>query len=301
MPEPTKFFFCRILAVGGFLMLKRVSRALEQLHSLLTGRGITLPAAALSTALAGEAVKAAPVGLAVSVAGAALKATVGATAAPLGIFKAMSLTKVSAFGALTLIALAAPIIVQRQAQSKMREKDELLHQQVSESSRLAEENQRLSNLVVQANGRPDLEAEQLHELLKLRGEVMRLRQENKEIAALRLDNRQLRLAQASPVIQDSGKTGVPTPGPLYTRVLKVDADAILAQLKSSPTPPDANSTQGPLDQAVLRGFLKGLGIELEPPSTVFLNDREGTLLVRSSLQNLDKVEQAFAVLKLGGK
>src|SRR5881394_633331 len=51
---------------------KRVSRALEKLHTVLKRRGISLSAAALGTALAAEAVTAAPVGLAVTLAGTAL-------------------------------------------------------------------------------------------------------------------------------------------------------------------------------------------------------------------------------------
>jgi RNA polymerase sigma factor (sigma-70 family) len=42
---------------------KRVTRALEKLHSLLQHRGVSLSAAALGTALAAEAVTAAPAGL----------------------------------------------------------------------------------------------------------------------------------------------------------------------------------------------------------------------------------------------
>jgi len=53
---------------------KRVTRALEKLHSLLERRGVTLSVAALGTVLAGGAVTAAPVGLSATVSTAALTA-----------------------------------------------------------------------------------------------------------------------------------------------------------------------------------------------------------------------------------
>jgi RNA polymerase sigma factor (sigma-70 family) len=51
---------------------KRVNRALDKLHDLLTARGVTLSAAALGTALAAQAVEAAPAAVAAGAAQAAL-------------------------------------------------------------------------------------------------------------------------------------------------------------------------------------------------------------------------------------
>jgi RNA polymerase sigma factor (sigma-70 family) len=51
---------------------KRVSRALEKLHTLLKRRGVTLSVATLGVALTVEAVKAAPAGMAASISGAAV-------------------------------------------------------------------------------------------------------------------------------------------------------------------------------------------------------------------------------------
>jgi general secretion pathway protein D len=41
-----------------------------------------------------------------------------------------------------------------------------------------------------------------------------------------------------------------------------------------------------------------LGIDLNPPKTVFFNDREGTLLVRATLQDLDIIEAGVQVLNI---
>lgn len=280
---------------------KRVSRAVDQLRSMLTNRGIALSAAALSTALAGEAVRAAPLGLAASIAGVALNSALGTGSLPLGVFKAAGLTKIkaSALGALAVVAVATPIVLQQQAQTRLLTENAALRRQVSQSTTLAEENQRLSNLVVQASSPPDSQSGQFHELLRLRGEVARLRQQNQEIETLRVQNRQLRLAQTSSPHPAGGEinTGAaPAPIPLYTRILKVDSDALLVHMNDSGPAVGANSRQ-----ATLRSFLKGMGAEIEPPATVFMDFTNGNLLVHASLQNLDKIEQIVSALNLGAK
>ena len=83
---------------------KRVTRALAQLHSMLSHRGVALSATALGTALAGEAVTAAPVGLATSIAGTAL---VGAGSGG-GI--TMTLLKMTVMAKLKLGILCAVVI-----------------------------------------------------------------------------------------------------------------------------------------------------------------------------------------------
>jgi hypothetical protein len=46
----------------------------------------------------------------------------------------------------------------------------------------------------------------------------------------------------------------------------------------------------------LRMFFQNLGVNLDPPKSVFYNDREGTLLVRATLQDLDTIEKTLQVL-----
>src|SRR5947208_3129247 len=45
-------------------------------------------------------------------------------------------------------------------------------------------------------------------------------------------------------------------------------------------------------------FFETLGVDLASPKSVFFNDREGTLLVRASLQDLDIIEQAMQALNV---
>ncbi len=51
-------------------------------------------------------------------------------------------------------------------------------------------------------------------------------------------------------------------------------------------------------QLLARQFFFTLGINLVPPKVVFWNDREGTLMVRASLSELDIIEQACQVLNI---
>ena len=49
---------------------------------------------------------------------------------------------------------------------------------------------------------------------------------------------------------------------------------------------------------MVRQFFLTMGIDLNPPKSVFFNDREGTLIVRATLQELDTIEQAVQVLNI---
>ena len=91
--------------------------------------------------------------------------------------------------------LAAAIVLlwvtEHQSQIKLREENQALRQQVQE---LAARNEQLSNAMAQADSSQSLTKEQFGELLRLRGEAGRLRQENEELAKLREQNQQLRAA-----------------------------------------------------------------------------------------------------------
>jgi RNA polymerase sigma factor (sigma-70 family) len=171
----------------------RVNRALDKLHSRLTQRGLTLSAAALGAALAAGAVKAAPVGLASSVATASL-AGAAKGGATLTIVKIMSFTKIkiALASALAVAALAAPLVIQHQSLNRLHEENQALQQQAAQLAPLQSENQRLSNLVVQANTASAASEKQVRDLARLRAEVSSLRQQTndlvKAVASLRLAN-----------------------------------------------------------------------------------------------------------------
>jgi RNA polymerase sigma factor (sigma-70 family) len=159
---------------------KRVGRALEKLHSSLTKRGVTLSAAALATLMAAQAVTAAPAGLAVSVSTVAITGAATGSATALTLLKIMSTTKLQ-IGILTAVvaAIAIPLVMEHQEKIKLRQENMTLRQQAARMDQLTAENQRLTKLVAQTTATSTAPTnESSRELLKLRGEVGRLRLEN---------------------------------------------------------------------------------------------------------------------------
>jgi RNA polymerase sigma factor (sigma-70 family) len=170
---------------------KRVDRALEKLRGLLASRGVTSTSAALVAILGANTVAAAPVGMAASIAGAAIASTTVGAGGTLTILKimAMSKLKVGLVGALVVAGVATPLVIQNHSQSKMRTENEQLRQQNMQLNEqmtpLAAENARLSNLIAQATDNQSGRQSQSNEILKLRGEVARLRMNSRESARLK--------------------------------------------------------------------------------------------------------------------
>jgi len=100
-------------------------------------------------------------------------------------------------GAIALAGLAASLVVQQSGQAKLRERAEALRQQAEQIAQLSAENERLSNLVARAGASQGLPPDQLSELLRLRGQIGRLREAAKEQPQFEAANQQLRSARAS--------------------------------------------------------------------------------------------------------
>lgn len=166
---------------------KRVERALVKLQCLLKRRGVTHSAVALGIVLSAQAVTAAPAGLATAIAGTALASSAAASASTLTLLKLMTLTKlkIGALGALLVAGVATPLVLQHQAQARLNERNEALERQAAQTDRLAAENQRLSNLLVQAGTTARFPDDTERELLRLRGEVGRLRLAAQELEQLK--------------------------------------------------------------------------------------------------------------------
>ncbi len=263
---------------------KRVDRALEKLHVLLKHRGATLSAAGLGTALAAEAVTAAPVGLAGNVAGAALASAATGGGITATLLKIMTISKVK-LGIISVIAvagLATPLAIQNQSQARLREENEALRQQAGQLAQMAAENERLSNLVVQAKSAESLSREQMSELLRLRGEVSRLRRESKELATLQADNRQLRVRLGAPPQEGARGALKVEPAPLYLRKFLVKQPQTLTQVKGL-------DPEKPMQQLVL-DYLKQSGVDLQPPCIASFDTNTQALTVRAALADLDRVE-----------
>jgi len=171
---------------------KRVDRALDKLHVRLTRRGATLSAAALGVALASDAVAAAPAGLAATISAASLAgSTLAAAAATATTAKAITMTtlqKTLVVG--TIAVLATGGIYEARQAAQLREQNqalradrEQLQQQASVKNESEGPSKTQSGEETRSNAVASLPAEQLSELLRLRGKVGVLRRQLAEVAA----------------------------------------------------------------------------------------------------------------------
>lgn len=155
---------------------KRVQRALEKLRAILTKRGVTTTAAALSAAITANAMPAAPAGLALTLTHLSFAAAGTGT---LTLLKIMTATKIKlAFSALLIAGAATALVVQHQTQNKLREENATQQHQIAQ---LQIDNGGLSNRLADTGDSKKLTDEQFNELLKLRGEVGVLRRQAIEL------------------------------------------------------------------------------------------------------------------------
>jgi RNA polymerase sigma factor (sigma-70 family) len=126
----------------------RVERALEKLRVALARKGVTSTMSALALTLSANAITTAPPAFVTTLAGASLAATTAKTGTALTLFKIMAMTKMQVGIAAIIIAGAtASLILQRQAQAKLREENQSLRQQMDQLQR---DSARLSNHALQA-------------------------------------------------------------------------------------------------------------------------------------------------------
>jgi cell division protein FtsB len=203
-----RFFEQRDLRAVGELMgisentaRMRVTRAVEKLRVILQHRGVTLSAAGLISVLAAHAVSAAPSGMAATVAGASLAGAAGGGAGiSLTILKLIAMTKIktAVLGALVVAGVTTSILVQHQAQARLRESGQILSQESERLDQLRAENARLTKLADTANS-----GNQAADLARLRVEAEALRLQTNDLARLREQQLQ---AKARPDASPPGMT-----------------------------------------------------------------------------------------------
>jgi RNA polymerase sigma factor (sigma-70 family) len=164
---------------------KRVSRAVERLREFFTKRGVAIGASGLAAIIAANAVQAAPVGLAVTISTAAMLAgTAIHTSTVIAATKAIAMTTLQK--TLITAAIAAAVgtgIYEAHQVSSLRSQNELLQQQQSPLAEQIRQLQRERDDVAKRLAALQAENAQLKsnqntaELLKLRGEMTRLRAE----------------------------------------------------------------------------------------------------------------------------
>jgi RNA polymerase sigma factor (sigma-70 family) len=170
---------------------KRVSRAVERLREFFAKRGVTVGASGLVVVISANAVQAAPVGLAVTIStAAALTGTTAATTATAIAIKTIAMTTLqkTLITATVAVLAGAGIYEVRQA-ARLRDQVQTLQQQ---QAPLAEQIQRLQrerdeSIQRLATIRDDNERLNRNsaEMLKLRGEVAKLRNDSQELATLK--------------------------------------------------------------------------------------------------------------------
>jgi RNA polymerase sigma factor (sigma-70 family) len=164
---------------------KRVSRAVERLREFFAKRGVTIGASGLVLVITANAIQAAPVGLAVTISTAvAITGTTISVTATTTATEAIAITTVqkTLVTAIVVASLVAPLMIQRRAQAQLRHRDETMRQRAEQLAGLQTENERLSGFVAQAQRQSVFSEDQLNELLKLRGEVARLRNRAQELS-----------------------------------------------------------------------------------------------------------------------
>lgn len=157
---------------------KRVVRALDELHGMLTRRGIVLSATVLATALVTKVVSAAPVGLLGTIATAALSGSTATTATVIAAAKTATMTTLQKAAIATTFAIVAGAGIQQAYQAtRLRSQIQALQQQ---RTSMGEQIQRLQQERDDVANRPAvaaaLEKTNDAELLKLRAEVAALRE-----------------------------------------------------------------------------------------------------------------------------
>jgi RNA polymerase sigma factor (sigma-70 family) len=145
------------LGVSEAAAQKRVSRAVERLRECFAKRGVAVGASALVVVISASAVKAAPAGLAVTISTATALAVTATKAITMTTLKKVLIAAalIAAFGAFVFEVIPNSRLhrpVQTLQEQATSQRGELSRQHLLEADK---ENERLSNMVAQANSSPD--------------------------------------------------------------------------------------------------------------------------------------------------
>lgn len=164
---------------------KRVARALEKLQVLMARRGCSLSLTLLGTALAAEAVHAAPAGLAALTSSSALAAATTGGGFTLAALKLMASTHLRSAAVALLVgaSVVTPLWLQHQTTARLSAQFETMRAQGVRLQELAQRNQRLAAVLGRVESTPPIPAQAYGELMKLRGEVGRLRDQRRLLSS----------------------------------------------------------------------------------------------------------------------
>ena len=273
---------------------KRVNRAMERLREFFAKRGITVGASGLVVVISANAVQAAPVGLAVTIAtAAALAGTTIATTASATAIKTIAMTTLQkTVITATVAALAGAGIYEARQLSRLRDENLTLQQQQAPPAEQIQKLQQERDDATQRLAEIQNENERLNrntaELLKLRGEVGLLRQEQSELAKMREENQRIR--NAAFVLSPPSTTNT-NATQLFMRAYKINEAGFLENLNHQVKAIDEESTSDKLKR-----FFEQNGVTFDPPASFFFNDKKGEILTCHSLTNLNAIEKIVSLL-----
>ena len=195
---------------------KRVSRAVERLRRLLGERGVTVGTGALVTIICANAVQAAPVGLAVAISSSALAVGGSALCATATTTLFMTTLQKTAVGSVLIAALATATYNAKKASGLTAELRALRQQQAAVAEQLEQSNRDRDNARQSADRITRNSQADAAEMMRLRGNVARLRIQVADLATKR--NAGAAVAQPPPPKRD-----LEAPEPVQIFVATADA------------------------------------------------------------------------------
>jgi len=263
---------------------KRVSRALERLRGVLVARGLAVRSTSLAVVLTVNAVQTAPAGLVGSItAGVTALVTSGtfSTLSTLGILKLMASTKLKLSVAALLVAGATGTLVLQQRENRRLHSD-LAALQAADDPTVA-----VSSPTLEATPAEPAPSE---ELLRLRGEVARLRLQGTELERVRRENERLQAARPNPASSETAEEAAEEEfkrmgrarldytkswGLTFWKYADANNDLMPARLEEAAALFEADDDSGGLTpdhfELVYRGSLKATK---DPSRTIVLREKE---------------------------
>ena len=97
----------------------------------------------------------------------------------------MNKPKIAVFATLSIAGIVALVFIQHQEQVKLRSENDVLRQSAEQVAPLEAENARLAIIIADSARHAAVADDSSNEVLKLRGEVARLREDSRELARLK--------------------------------------------------------------------------------------------------------------------
>lgn len=242
---------------------KRVSRAVDRLREFFSERKLTVGASGLVALVSANAIQAAPAALAGAVAtGAFLTSATVSTSTAVTLTKAIAMTTLQKTIIAAVVAGAVGVgVYQARVASNLRGQVQTLKQQQeaqaalsNQAQDLQRERDRATNALAALVTEDTARKKSTNEVLKLRGEVGRLRQENAQIGSTNALSKATANPEARKILRDTQKLGMATIYKGFAQKMKLapdqadkfndlladhimnDVDHVTTMLRDKPTP-----------------------------------------------------------------